>query len=152
MYEIRTLWTDVEKMAPEMAAFYKLRLITAQRGKEVSSMTWADMDLESGWWIIPAAIAKNKLGHRVPIDDSTRASAIAHRLRKGEADVLITGYPILFGSKSVDLGGFVEIVRPEAVDHALATSADVVALRNHDSNMPLGRRSARTLTLRKDAA
>jgi len=65
--------------------------------------------------------------------------------------VLVTGYPVVFGFKSVDLGGFIEIVRPEAVDHALRTSADVVALRNHDSNMPLGRRSAGTLALTKDA-
>ena len=38
-------------------------LITAQRGKEVLSMRWADVD--GGWWTIPADIAKNKLPHRV---------------------------------------------------------------------------------------
>lgn len=52
---------------------------------------------------------------------------------------------------SVDLGGFVEIIRPEAVNRTLLdASADVVALRNHSSDWPLGRRSSRSLTLFKD--
>jgi HK97 family phage prohead protease len=58
-------------------------------------------------------------------------------------------YPIVFNSDSVDLGGFVEQIAPDAVDRTLQGTADVVALRNHDSSMPLGRRSAHTLTLEK---
>ena len=65
--EIRAAWSDFDALEREMAAYYKLRLATAQRGKEVASMTWADVDLESAWWTIPASIAKNKLGHRVPL-------------------------------------------------------------------------------------
>ena len=46
--EIRTLWTVVRCAArPRWAAFYKLRLVTAQRGGEVASMRWQDVDLES---------------------------------------------------------------------------------------------------------
>ena len=30
-------------------------------------MRWADVDLESGWWTIPATVAKNELAHRVPL-------------------------------------------------------------------------------------
>jgi len=65
--EIRAAWSDFDALEREMSAYYKLRLATAQRGKEVASMTWADVDLESAWWTIPASIAKNKLGHRVPL-------------------------------------------------------------------------------------
>ena len=62
----------------------------------------------------------------------------------------ITGHPIVFGSTSVDLGGFVETISPQAVDRALRSRDDIVALRNHDTSMPLGRRSAGTLHLTKD--
>lgn len=82
--EIRTLWlaVDDEKPHPEtgkshrltsplMAAHFRLRLVTAQRGVEVLSMRWEDLDGE--WWIIPADVAKNGLAHRVPLSDQARA-------------------------------------------------------------------------------
>lgn len=65
--ELRAFWAECDGQAPAMAAFYKLRLLTAQRGKEVAAMQWGDVDLEAGWWTIPAGIAKNKLAHRVPL-------------------------------------------------------------------------------------
>jgi len=65
--EIRTLWEEFEALSPEMAAFYKLRLLTAQRGAEVSTMRWQDIELDAGWWTIPAERSKNKLPHRVPL-------------------------------------------------------------------------------------
>lgn len=64
----------------------------------------------------------------------------------------ISGHPIVFDSVSVNLGGFYEVIRAGAVDRVLRDpDADVVALRNHDSTLPLARRSARTLKLQKDA-
>lgn len=63
--EIRTLWTALNALPREMAAAYKLRLMTAQRGAEVADMRWTDVDLESGWWTIPSERAKNGLAHRV---------------------------------------------------------------------------------------
>jgi uncharacterized protein len=62
----------------------------------------------------------------------------------------VTGYPIVFGSNSIDLGGFTEIVTPGAVDRTLRGSDDVVLLRNHDDSMALARRSARSLILTKE--
>src|SRR6185369_1334820 len=56
-----------------MAAFYKLRLLTAQRGGEVAAMRWQDVDLEAGWWTVPAGASKNKLAHRVPVNASALA-------------------------------------------------------------------------------
>ncbi len=68
--EIRQLWTATEGMTPIMAAVFKLRLITAQRGGEVIHMRWQDLDLVNGWWTIPSAHSKNKLPHRVPLAPS----------------------------------------------------------------------------------
>ena len=54
-----------------MAAFYKLRLLTAQRGGEVASMRWQDVDLESAaGGRFPRRSSKNKLAHRVPLNAS----------------------------------------------------------------------------------
>jgi integrase len=67
-----------------MAATFRLRLLTAQRGAEVHAMRWKDVDGE--WWTIPAEVAKNGLGHRVPL--SPQAMRVLERVRKvtGELD------------------------------------------------------------------
>jgi integrase len=46
-------------------ATLKLRLLTAQRGAELQSMEWSELDLNSGWWTIPGSKTKNGLTHRV---------------------------------------------------------------------------------------
>lgn len=89
--ELRTLWSVLEKSksvpratdnapAPAIAAMIarglQVVLLTAQRSGEVFTMKWEDLDLVdgweaqelvSGWWTIPAAKAKNKQAHRVPL-------------------------------------------------------------------------------------
>jgi len=77
--ELRAVWNWLEQSPPKdlevLAAAHwrlnraalKLRLLTAQRGGEVASMRWADLDLDSSWWTIPAEHSKNKLPHRVPL-------------------------------------------------------------------------------------
>src|SRR5262245_39782214 len=77
--ELRTLWKELEALGPVLGAFYKLRLLTAQRAGEGASMTWADLDLESGWWVIPATIAKNKLAHRVALSSTMLKLLVALR-------------------------------------------------------------------------
>ena len=61
------------------------------------------------------------------------------------------GHMIVFDKWSVDLGGFIERVRPEAVNRSLNTEHDMLALWNHDSSSPIGRLSARTMSVWKDA-
>lgn len=63
----------------------------------------------------------------------------------------IVGHAIVFGSRSENLGGFFEVISPEAVDRALSEGADVRALVDHDSGKVIGRTRAGTLTLRKEA-
>lgn len=65
--EIRTFWAETEALDAPMRAFFRLRLMTAQRAVEVSTVRWEDVDLDRGWWTIPATVAKNKLSHRVPL-------------------------------------------------------------------------------------
>jgi hypothetical protein len=60
----------------------------------------------------------------------------------------IVGHCVVFDTRSRDLGGFVEVVRAQAVDQALTGS--VVALYDHQPGAVLGRTPA-TLQLRKDS-
>ena len=42
-------------------------LLTAQRRGEICRMGWQDVDLTTGWWLIPAESSKNADPHRVPL-------------------------------------------------------------------------------------
>jgi integrase len=65
--EIRAVWKALERERPLIAASFKLRLLTAQRGAEILSMRWEHLDLAAGWWTIPGELAKNGRSHRVPL-------------------------------------------------------------------------------------
>jgi integrase len=74
----------INKLNPVLGLFVtaiiKLQLLTAQRGGEVLSMEWPDVDLSSGWWTIPGERSKNGLPHRVPL--SPPALALLKDLRE----------------------------------------------------------------------
>ena len=70
--EIRAFWKACDTLTPAMAAYFRLRLVTLQRGKEVAALRATHLD--GRWWTIPAAVAKNKLDHRVWL--SERAQTI----------------------------------------------------------------------------
>ena len=65
--ELRMLWQKLDAESPPMAAAFRLRLLTAQRGGEVHDLRWADLDLDGAWWTIPGESSKNGLPHRVPL-------------------------------------------------------------------------------------
>ena len=66
--EVRTFWTMLDGEHLEIAAAFRLRLVTAQRGGEVFDMRWEDIDLDDRWWTIPGSDTKNGLPHRVPAE------------------------------------------------------------------------------------
>lgn len=93
--EIRELWRllDSDLLTPLMAASFKLRLLTAQRGIEVLSMQWDQID--GIWWTIPPEVAKNGLAHRVPLSTQARAALEKARQMSG-------GTPWVFPSPRED--------------------------------------------------
>ena len=54
------------------AAWFRLRLVTAQRGGELLQMRWQDIDEKSHFWSIPSEYVKNALGHRVYLNELAR--------------------------------------------------------------------------------
>jgi integrase len=65
--EIRLVWKALDDESPLIAALFRIRLLTAQRGGEVHGASWSEFDLATGWWTIPAERSKNGLAHRVPL-------------------------------------------------------------------------------------
>jgi integrase len=76
--ELRAIWQALDKEKPIMAATFRLRILTAQRGGEVHAMRWSDID--GDWWTIPAEFAKNGLSHRVPL--SAQALRVLDQVRR----------------------------------------------------------------------
>jgi integrase len=69
--EIRLVWAACEAERPAMAALQKLRLLTAQRGGELSQIMWTD--IEGSWLTLRADTTKNKKAHRVYLTPTARA-------------------------------------------------------------------------------
>ncbi|MFH1603741.1 MAG: HK97 family phage prohead protease [Pseudomonadota bacterium] len=61
----------------------------------------------------------------------------------------LVGYAAVFNRDSLDLGGFIEQVKPGAFAEAIKTS-DVRALVNHDAGQLIGRTKSKTLRLSED--
>jgi integrase len=71
--EISALWKALQNEEDAgrylIAAFYRIRLLTAQRGREVLRMKWSDLSQEPGGsvWTVPSDVTKNRKSHRVPL-------------------------------------------------------------------------------------
>lgn len=74
------------------------------------------------------------------------------QVRQDADERKLRGLAIAFGAESVNLGGFVEYVAPEAVDRTLREALDVRALVDHDTAKVIGRTRAGTLSIRKTRA
>jgi integrase len=107
--EIRAFWAATETLPPVMAAVFRLRLLTLQRGGEVIHMRWQDLDLPNALWTIPAQYSKNKLPHRVPL--SSPALDILKALRADvDARLAVSKHPkppifVLRGARGTRLRG-----------------------------------------------
>jgi integrase len=93
--EIKCVWRAIDadkndaddshkKVKALSAGIMKLRLLTVQRGAEVMGMEWNELDIENGWWTIPAEKTKNGLSHRVPL--TAPALAIIREMQSAAGD------------------------------------------------------------------
>ena len=123
--EIRAFWhgLDDDNMKGVNASIrlvLKLELVTAQRKGECCAAAWEEIDIEDGWWTIPAektmlrenhgvedGLAKNKLPLRVPL------TALAIKILQA-AKALSGDSPWVFPSPRTNRS-----VTPPAVNHAM---------------------------------
>lgn len=104
--ELRRVWKACDALSDHSGTMFRLRIVTGQRGGEVARMRWSDIDLEGGWWTIPAEFAKNGRMHRVPLpglalellhqvrelaEGKKRKSAWVFPARRGDGPLLAIG-------------------------------------------------------------
>jgi integrase len=82
--ELRNLWLALDEEPFATAAIFRLALLTAQRRGEIVGLQWTELDLDAGWWLLPAERAKNGLAHRVPL--CPEALATLRKLREAGED------------------------------------------------------------------
>jgi uncharacterized protein len=71
--------------------------------------------------------------------------------KETDGERTLSGYAIVFNSKSKPIGNFVEIVSPDAVKDTLKGAGDIRLLRDHDPAILLGRTSSGTLKISQDS-
>lgn len=94
--ELRDLWPALHqteakdedgkplpRLPATLNAAFVVMLLTAQRMGEVCRMRWENVDLDRGWWTIPAVDSKNDDPHRVPLTPSV---VIAIKARKNDRE------------------------------------------------------------------
>lgn len=71
------------------------------------------------------------------------------RAEDGEGGPVLRGYAAVFNSNSEDMG-FIERIAPGAFTKTLQESRDILALWNHNPDLPLASRAAGSLSLTED--
>lgn len=64
-------------------------ILTVARSGEVRGMTWAEIDLENGLWVVPGSRMKAHKEHRVPL--TNEALAVLEAARGVDADLVFPG-------------------------------------------------------------
>lgn len=89
--EVGSFWQALEQEEKDgrylIAAFYRIRLLTAQRGREVRRMRWCDISQEPAGpvWTLPQEATKNRRSHRVPLCPAVMAVLAVVGARAEEA-------------------------------------------------------------------
>ncbi len=77
--------------SPMLARGLQFMLRTAQRGGELFTMAWGDVDEASGWWTIPGEKTKNGTTHRVPLTPAALALIAEARADGSGPDGVVFG-------------------------------------------------------------
>jgi HK97 family phage prohead protease len=76
----------------------------------------------------------------VVVDNVEEEQPIDNNVEEVEEERIIEGYAIVFNELSEDLGGFREMILPEAIDQELINNSDIYYLYNHNNDStPLAR-------------
>lgn len=81
-----------------------------------------------------------------------RAFPLEMQLEERDGKTKIVGHGAMYNVRSLDLGGFIEIVKPGAFKRSLEGGKEIKSFFNHDPNMVLGTTAAGTLSVFDDNA
>ena len=128
--ELADLWRATDKLVKPFDAFFRLLVLTAQRRSEVAGMLWGELDRDARTWVIPAARAKNKAAHLVPLSDAAIAEldrlALAVQVKARINDLDAARWPkagpVLSTYGRTAISGFTKV--KAALDLATAEAGD----------------------------
>jgi integrase len=70
--EIVLIWEASDQIDPTTRAVVRLLILTGQRRREISEMSWRELDLQAGMWTLPRERVKNGREHVVPLSAQAR--------------------------------------------------------------------------------
>jgi integrase len=83
-------WESRGRMNSTIADALRLVLATGCRANEATGLTWAELDLDAGLWLLPAARSKNKRPHLMPLLPPVVAM-LRHRRENVAGDYVFPG-------------------------------------------------------------
>jgi integrase len=87
--ELRLVWEAASAIGWPFGPVVQLLILSGQRRDEVAGMRWSEVDLQARTWTLPAARAKNKHAHQIPLSDSAIA-ILQTAARHEKVDVIFT--------------------------------------------------------------
>ena len=67
--EIKAMWPALESAGYPFGPMLEILLLTGQRRTEVATMRWADIDIDTAVWNLPAASTKTLRSHSIPLSN-----------------------------------------------------------------------------------
>jgi integrase len=67
MKEVARVYSAADLLGHPFTGFLKMLMLTGQRRTEVASMRWADVDLDTGTWVLSSGDTKSARAHLVPL-------------------------------------------------------------------------------------
>ena len=67
--ELKRFWSNTERMPEPVRVAWRLLLLTGCRAAEGLGLHWQELDLDGGWWSLPAHRSKNGEPHKMPLTE-----------------------------------------------------------------------------------
>jgi integrase len=71
--ELRAVWDAAELMGFPYGPLFRLLILTGQREREVSDMSWSEVNFDQALWTIPAMRMKGARAHEIPLGPAAAA-------------------------------------------------------------------------------
>ncbi len=71
--ELRAVWHAAELMGFPYGPLFRLLILTGQREREVSDMSWSEVNFDQALWTIPAIRMKGARAHEIPLAHAAAA-------------------------------------------------------------------------------
>jgi integrase len=127
--ELKSLWDVLENEREPWRTAVRLLILTGQRVQEVLAADWTELDLVKKVWTIPAARAKNRQAHVVPLSPAVLKLLKALPTRKGPLFPTGTGVVSRAAKRIREGMGDVEEFRWHDIRRTVATGLQGLGVR-----------------------